>query len=239
MDSSVELLCGDRRTSASAAASGPGRCAAPGSLRPTLVGGRRMGFDRPMTDALLLDPPTQASLIRAVAEQRDRDAFGRLFRYFAPRVKAYLLRLGSDDGAAEEIAQEAMVTVWRKAGTFDPSQASVSTWVFTIARNKRIDGLRRTRRPELDPEDPALRPEAGPAADRLFDASQRDERLRQALKLLPEEQAEVVRLAFFEDKAHAAIADETDLPLGTVKSRLRLALTRLRRALAAEGIDQV
>lgn len=198
-----------------------------------------MGFDRAMTDALLLDAPTQASLIRAVAERRDREAFARLFRFFAPRVKAYLLRLGSDDGAAEEIAQEALVTVWRKAESFDPSQASVSTWVFTIARNKRIDRLRRLKRPALDPEEPALQPESRPSADRLLDAAQRDERLRRALETLPEEQAEVVRLAFFEDKAHAAIADETDLPLGTVKSRLRLALTRLRRALAAEGIDQL
>ncbi|SMF72810.1 RNA polymerase sigma-70 factor, ECF subfamily [Tistlia consotensis] len=191
-----------------------------------------------MTDALLLDPPTQALLIQAVAERRDREAFGQLFRYFAPRVKSYLLRLGAEDGLAEEIAQEAMVAVWRKAASFDPAQASVSTWVFTIARNKRIDGLRRLRRPELDPEDPALQPEARPAADRLLDASEREERLRRALNTLPEEQAEVIRLAFFEDKAHAAIASETDLPLGTVKSRLRLALTRLRRALAADGMDQ-
>jgi RNA polymerase sigma-70 factor (ECF subfamily) len=154
-------------------------------------------------------------------------------------VKAYLLRLGSEDTVAEEIAQEAMVTVWRKAATFDPVQASVSTWVFTIARNRRIDGLRRLKRADLDPEDPGLQPQAQPAADRLLYGSQREERLRRALKTLPEEQAEMIRLAFFEDKAHAAIASETDLPLGTVKSRLRLALTRLRRALAAEGIDQV
>lgn len=197
-----------------------------------------MGFDSFMPGPQPLDPPTQATLIRAVAEQRDKEAFGLLFSYFAPRVKAFLLRQGAADAVAEEVAQEALVTVWRKAATFDPAQSSVSTWVFTIARNKRIDGLRRLKRADLDAHDPGLQPQPQPAADRLLYGSQREERLRRALTTLPEEQAEMIRLAYFEDKAHAAIAGETDLPLGTVKSRLRLALTRLRRALAAEGIDQ-
>ncbi|MEX0758146.1 MAG: sigma-70 family RNA polymerase sigma factor, partial [Tistlia sp.] len=118
-----------------------------------------MSFHSPMTEAPPLDPPLQASLIRAVAENRDKAAFGRLFRHFAPRVKAYLLRLGTESAAAEELAQETMVVLWRKAATFDPAQASVGTWVFTIARNKRIDRLRRLQRPTLDPEDPLLQPE--------------------------------------------------------------------------------
>lgn len=192
-----------------------------------------------MIDTLLLDPPTQALLIRAVADERDKEAFGHLFRFFAPRVKAYLLRLGSDSGAAEEVAQETMVALWQRAETFDPAQASVSTWVFAIARNKRIDRQRRLQRPTFDPDDPMLQPEPVPAVDGLFDLWQREERLRQAIRLLPKEQAEVIRLAYFEDQAHGAIAAQTELPLGTVKSRLRLALTRLRQALGTERPDQL
>jgi len=119
--------------------------------------------------------------------------------------------------------------VWRRAETFDPSQASVATWIFTIARNKRIDGLRRTRRPELDPNDPALLPAEQTAADDVVAMGQNADVLRAAMKTLPAEQVEMLRMAFFEDKPHSQIAAETDIPLGTVKSRLRLAMGRLRK----------
>ena len=99
-------------------------------------------------------------LVEAVAHARDRSAFASLFAYFAPRIKAYLMRGGADAGTAEEITQEAMIAVWRRADTFDPAQATVSTWVFTIARNKRIDLLRRERRADYDPDDPAFVPAA-------------------------------------------------------------------------------
>ena len=124
--------------------------------------------------------------------------------------------------------------VWRKAQSFDPSQAAVSTWIFRIARNKQIDAIRREKRPEVDWTDPALQPEQPEEADKGIETSQREERIRAALSELPEEQAEMVRLAFFEDKAHSAIADATGLPLGTVKSRLRLALAKLRAQLEEE-----
>jgi RNA polymerase sigma-70 factor (ECF subfamily) len=172
-----------------------------------------------------------ADLLARVAEKRDRAAFASLFEHFAPRLKAYLMRLGAEAGAAEELAQEAMIMVWRKAETFDPRQAGVSTWVFRIARNKRIDALRREKRPEFDPEDPSLVPEAPEDADKAVERGQAEDRLRRALKTLPEEQAEVVRLAYFEDLAHGAVAEATGLPLGTVKSRLRLAMARLRSAM--------
>jgi RNA polymerase sigma-70 factor (ECF subfamily) len=171
-----------------------------------------------------------------VAERQDRAAFAALFRHFAPRLKTYLMRLGAEAGQAEELAQEAMIMVWRRAETFDPAQASVATWVFRIARNKRIDALRRERRPELDPHDPCLRPDPEMGAERLLERGQDDERVRAALDSLPDEQAEVVRMAYFEDKAHGAIAEETELPLGTVKSRLRLAMGRLRQALREDGV---
>jgi len=177
-------------------------------------------------------------LIAAVGTARDRAAFAELFGHFAPRIKAYLIRCGAEPAQAEELAQEAMIMVWRRAGTFDAAKATASTWVFTIARNKRIDALRRERRPQVDPDDPAPAPAlvpAGPAAaDQAVEAAQQAARLSQAIAALPEEQAALIRMAYFEDKAHGQIAAETALPLGTVKSRLRLALARLRRVLGEE-----
>lgn len=171
------------------------------------------------------------ALVEAVGTARDRHAFKALFDHFAPRVKAYLMRLGCQPGQAEEIGQEVMVTVWRRAETFDAAQATASTWIFTIARNKRIDAVRRERRPELDPNDPMLVPASEPLADEAMSAGQDAEHVRRAMRDLPEEQKELLRLAYFEDKAHSAIAEQTGLPLGTVKSRLRLALGRLRKSL--------
>jgi RNA polymerase sigma-70 factor (ECF subfamily) len=178
-----------------------------------------------------LSPAAAADLLQTLAEARDRQAFARLFAHFAPRVKSYLRRLGAGDTLAEELAQEVMLTVWRRAHLFDRRQAGASTWIFTIARNKRIDAIRRDKRPDLDPEDPALVPEAEAPADKLVEAGQKEERLRQAIEILPQEQAALLRMSFFEDKSHSAIAEELDLPLGTVKSRLRLALSRLRSML--------
>jgi RNA polymerase sigma-70 factor (ECF subfamily) len=168
------------------------------------------------------------TMIQAIARDRDRAAFAALFRHFGARIKAYLLRQGCDAATAEELVQETMVSVWRRADSFDPALAGASTWVFTIARNKRIDRLRRERRPELDPDDPSLAgDEAGVEAAAI--GRQGSERLRRAVSRLPQEQAELIRLAFFEDNPHSAIAARLGLPLGTVKSRLRLALARLRR----------
>ncbi|MEM6903127.1 MAG: sigma-70 family RNA polymerase sigma factor [Pseudomonadota bacterium] len=170
-------------------------------------------------------------MINAIAERMDRDAFATLFEHFAPRVKAYLLRLGMANAAAEDLAQEVLLTVWHKAATYDRSQAGASTWIFTIARNKRIDVLRRENRPTLDPNDPALVQEPDALADEVVSAADQAKHIRDAIAELPAEQAELVRLAFYHDHAHGVIAEKTGLPLGTVKSRLRLALIKLRRAL--------
>ncbi len=183
------------------------------------------------------DPARLARLVVAVGENQDRTAFAELFGHFAPRIKAYLLKQGAEAGQAEELAQEAMIMVWRRAESFDPAKSAASTWIFTIARNKRIDALRRERRPDYDPADPTLPPALVPAAaataERAAELTQQAARLAEAIRALPEEQAELVRMAYFEDKAHGQIASETELPLGTVKSRLRLALGRLRKALNA------
>ncbi|MBU0724453.1 MAG: sigma-70 family RNA polymerase sigma factor [Alphaproteobacteria bacterium] len=178
--------------------------------------------------------PAYEELLVAVGRHRDRAAFAELFAHFAPRLKTYLTRIGSGGEMVEEVVQEAMLMVWRRAETFDPAQASASTWIFTIARNKRIDALRRVRRPEIDPEDPALVPDAPKPADEAMAESQRDAAIKRVLKTLPEEQAALLRQAYFEDKSHSTIAAESDLPLGTVKSRIRLALAKLRQGLERE-----
>ena len=170
-------------------------------------------------------------LLAAVADHRDRSAFRGLFAYFAPRIKAYLVQSGSDPSAAEEIMQEVMITVWRRATLFDPGQASARTWVFTIARNKRIDAVRKERRPQIDPDDPALTPDPERPADRILESNEDAGRVRDAIKALPEEQRDLLYMAYFEDRPHSEIALARGLPLGTVKSRLRLALTRLRKTL--------
>ena len=167
----------------------------------------------------------------AVAERRDRRAFRALFDHFGPRVKAYLLRLGADAATAEDVVQDVMLVVWHRAGQFDRRKAGLSTWIFTIARNRRIDVLRRERRPEIDPEDPALVRDPEDRADDLVETQQANGLLRRAVATLPDEQALLLRQAYFEDKSHSEIALEFDLPLGTVKSRLRLALGKLRGAL--------
>ncbi len=172
------------------------------------------------------------TLMEAIAETRDRSAFTRLFDHFAPRVNAYMRRRGAAPAAAEELVQDVMLTVWRRAGQFDPAKAAVSTWIFTIARNRRIDTIRRERRPAPDPSDPALVPNPDPGADAAVEQQQHGALLRLAVAKLPEEQAQLLELAYFEDKSHSAIAGELSLPLGTVKSRIRLAMNQLRTQLA-------
>lgn len=169
-----------------------------------------------------------STLIRAIASHGDREAFSKLFRHFAPRLKAYVMRSGADAASAEEVAQEAMVQVWRRAATFDPARAAGTSWIFAIARNKRIDLVRRERRPEIELEDE----ETAPAADADYDAEENRRALGRAFKNLPPEQSEMLRKAYLEDKSHSDIAAETGLPLGTVKSRVRLGLSRMRVLMA-------
>lgn len=169
-----------------------------------------------------------AHVIR-IREHQDKSAFAELFRHFAPRVKSFLMRSGADPSMAEECTQEVMATLWQKAHLFDPSRASVATWVFTIARNRKIDALRKQRRPE--PEDLTWGPEAEPEPDDVVALQQESEKLGRALAALPEKQRELIERAYFGDLSHSEIAAETGLPLGTIKSRIRLALDRLRHAM--------
>ncbi len=174
-----------------------------------------------------------AQALRALAEHQDRDAFARLFAHFAPRVKRYLMQGGSPEAQAEELAQEALATVWRKAALFDPAQAAASTWIFTIARNLRTDALRRLRGEEAGeaPFDFDLLEAPQPALEDDLHAAREGERLRGALGRLPPEQAQVLRLSYYDDEPHARIAEQLGIPLGTVKSRMRLGVAQLRRLL--------
>ena len=166
--------------------------------------------------------------MRRIAESRCRASFGTLFEYFGPRLKSYLKRMGADDAAAEEIVQDVMLTVWRKAGQFDEKQASVSTWIFRIARNRQIDIHRQVTRPELSPDEPMLQPAAEQMPDETLSRAQIEAHVREQLKTLPTEQLDLLRASFYEGLSHSEIAEAYNLPLGTVKSRIRLAFERLR-----------
>ena len=174
-----------------------------------------------------------AALMDRIAREGDRAAYAELFDHYAPRVKGYLARLGLEPGRAEDLAQEVMVAVWRKAGSFDRGKATVSTWIYRIARNRRIDLFRRERTAALDPDDPQLSPDALPPPDAGLEAAQREVQVAAALADLPAEQREMVRAAFYEDLTHSEIAERFGLALGTVKSRLRLAFEKLRVRLEA------
>lgn len=178
-----------------------------------------------------------ADCIRAIADRKDREAFRQLFTFYAPRLKAFLIKRGAGQGEAEEVMQEAMTLVWRKAEQFDPTKASASTWIYTIARNRRIDLIRRAKRPELDPEDPFFTSISDhPDGEEVYTKNERARLLRGYLKGLPSEQLEVVHKAFYDEMTHQEIAAELDMPLGTVKSRIRIAMRRLRDQLGGDEI---
>lgn len=169
-------------------------------------------------------------LLQQVAEHGDAVAFAQLFQEYAPRVKAYMMRQGADAGTAEELAQETLATVWRKAHLYSSDKGSAATWIFTIARNLRIDRLRReVAWVELPPERDQ-QPSPDPAPDETVVAGEREKRVKAALAALPADQAQVVQLSYVEGLSHSEIAGRMGLPLGTVKSRMRLAYEKIRQA---------
>ena len=170
-----------------------------------------------------------AELIKKVETLKDTSAFEELFNYFAPRIKAFLMKSGADPQMAEECSQEVMATVWRKAHLFDPARASVSTWIFTIARNKKIDAIRKLNRPE--PEQLYPEQDYEPDQEEVVELQQETERLATALGELPEKQRVLIENAYLGELSHSEIAEITGLPLGTIKSRIRLALEKLRHSM--------
>jgi RNA polymerase sigma-70 factor (ECF subfamily) len=202
------------------------------------AGRRTMSAPRPgrRLEAGACSDAEAVELIARIARDADKAAFADLFRMFAPRLKAFLMRSGSDPATAEEIAQETMVAVWRNAASFDRARASAATWIFTIARNRRIDLARRDGRSRIDPQEyELLMAEPPEPADRRAIAQQTGQRMQDLVARLAPEQVALIRMAFFEDKSHTTIAAELGLPLGTVKSRIRMALGLLRAALQGES----
>jgi RNA polymerase sigma-70 factor (ECF subfamily) len=176
-------------------------------------------------------PRTMADLLQRVAANGDVEAFKALFEAYAPRVKAYMLRQGADAATAEELAQETLLAVWRKAGLYSDEKGSATTWIFTIARNLRIDRLRKEVAWQPLPENNDERPSEDPSPEEDLSERERGEKVRAMLAELPPDQSEVVNLAFIEGLSHSEIAKKLDLPLGTVKSRMRLAYHKIRDAL--------
>ncbi len=187
-------------------------------------------------------PPPQtaasdAQLLLGIAG-RDRAAFAALFHRYAGRIKAYMLRSGASVQDADEIAQEVMVSIWRRAASYDPLRAAASTWIYAIARNRRIDMLRRARRPVPDPQDPLFQPDPEPDGLDQITANERDEQVRAGLAGLSAEQRGVLVAAFYDGLSHGEIAARLDLPLGTVKSRMRLAFRHLRGVLGDDPLAE-
>ncbi|MEL6264486.1 MAG: sigma-70 family RNA polymerase sigma factor [Pseudomonadota bacterium] len=190
----------------------------------------------PTTVPAPVDPASDSdeALLALIAAEGSRAAFVVLFDRYAGKVTAFLMRAGATRDEAEEAAQEVMVTLWRQARQFNAARGGASTWIYTIARNKRIDMIRRHRRPEPDPNDPFFVPDPAESAERGVAHGQRDTRVRSALATLSEEQLAVVRLSFFAGLSQSEIAERLGTPLGTVKSRLRLSFRRLRETLGEE-----
>lgn len=174
---------------------------------------------------------TLTSCIRRVAEQRDKAAFAELFDHYAPQIRAYsLAREPGADLVADELVQEVMTRVWLKADKYNSKLANLNTWIFTLARNCRVDYLRRNSRyvTEIDPGDvfDNLEDEAPSPFERVHQ-NRAEERIRAGLKALPREQSEILTVVYLEGKSHQQASEELRLPLGTVKSRVRLALKKL------------
>lgn len=184
----------------------------------------------------VLKPRQLSELLVAVGTQKSKKAFHQLFVHFAPKLKSYYLRSGTAEAMAEELVQETFLQVWRKSHLYKLEKAAASTWIFTIARNQRIDRLRSEKRFLYKDEDFFARELVGDETQ-TGDVyrSELGERIKQAMSCLPTNQAEIVTMAFFDDATHTEIAARLSLPLGTVKSRMRLAFGRLRKIL--EGMD--
>lgn len=203
-----------------------------GRPRQICPGARRIVVNEVRPNGAPPSPAELIELVRAVARDQDRKAFARLFGYFAPRLKSFLVRSGLGTSLAEEVTQETMIAVWRRSSTFDPARAGVSTWIFSIARNQQIDRFRRIRSETVEGLiDPSDEPAAPVSGEDIVMSTEREQKVRKALEGLSSEQAKVVRLSFFADKPHPEIARELGIPLGTVKGRVRLALKRLQSLL--------
>ncbi len=175
-------------------------------------------------------PRAMSDLLQKVAQSRDVDAFRKLFELYGPRVKSYMMRQGADATTAEDLAQETLLTVWRKAQLYSDEKGSATTWIFTIARNLRIDRLRREVSWQPLPENRDEEASDGPSPEEEVTERERRDKVRAVLSTLPPDQSEVVTLSYVEGLSHSEIAERLGLPLGTVKSRMRLAYQKVKEA---------
>ena len=181
---------------------------------------------------------TFEDLLYDVGQNKNKDSFIELFHYFAPRIKSFLMKGGANESLADELAQETMLNIWNKAESYNPAKAAASTWIFTIARNKRIDALRKKKFYSVDLDQlPDMEDDTYRSPVTALSDTQESETIAGALENLPPEQADLIKRSYFEDKTHQEIADETGLPLGTVKSRIRIALKRLRNIAAIKDLE--
>ncbi len=175
-------------------------------------------------------PRTMSDLLQKVAQSRDVEAFRKLFELYGPRVKSYMMRQGADATTAEDLAQETLLTVWRKAQLYSDEKGSATTWIFTIARNLRIDRLRREVSWQPLPENRDEEASDAPDPEEEVTERERRDKVRAVLRTLPPDQSEVVTLSYVEGLSHSEIAERLGLPLGTVKSRMRLAYQKVKEA---------
>ncbi|HJY76391.1 MAG TPA: sigma-70 family RNA polymerase sigma factor [Burkholderiales bacterium] len=167
-----------------------------------------------------------------IATDRSDGAFRRLFEEFGPQIRHYMMRHGADAATAEELAQETLLAVWRKAAQYSAAKGTPATWMFSIARNLRIDRLRReVCWQELSDDVAEGTPSEDTPPDDAASEHQRQARVQAVLAALPEDQRAVVTAAFVDGLSHHDISARLSLPLGTVKSRLRLAYQKVRAAL--------
>ena len=174
------------------------------------------------------DDKTFERCMMDIALNQDKEAFSLIFSYFSPRLKSYFLKVGALDSQAEEIIQEVMISVWMKAASYDKDKSSVSTWIYTIARNKRIDRIRKEKRHYLLESDEGLEIPIDSTQEDEIMSTQISKKLDNYMKNLPVEQAKLLKLSYFHEKTHVDISKELNIPLGTVKSRIRLALTKIK-----------
>jgi RNA polymerase sigma-70 factor (ECF subfamily) len=186
---------------------------------------------RTMDDPSALSEISHEQLVIMVARNKDKYAFRQLFDHYAPRIKSYLLNFQITDQKAEDLTQEVMITLWQKADKFDPDKAKISTWLFRVARNKYIDKVRKQKYPEVNADDHIASIVAPEKTDRTIQEKQDQGRIKMAMASLSDEQQKVIELSFFKELSHSQIAAETNMPLGTVKSRIRTAFQILRKEL--------
>jgi RNA polymerase sigma-70 factor (ECF subfamily) len=175
-----------------------------------------------------MSPELEKDLLQKIAAKADQQAFQLLFENYTPRIKGFMVRSGADPALADDLAQEALSAVWRKAHLYAPDKGNPSTWIFTIVRNLRIDKFRKERVWQPLPEDHAEIPSDDLAPDELASRQERLKSLQEALGVLPSDQLEVITLSYLDGLAHSEIASRLNLPIGTVKSRMRLAYEKLR-----------